>query len=134
MRLYCKTFLQHAWLYDDCIACSINIKSTRFPWMFFAPLYRYCFSFYSFFSFRLSAFLWLFLSFFIILCLIYVIKKCFIDSLGKWLEEHSNIYKKFAQFERMLPLLSTFKLVLLHEGHATCRKNRGRKWLYHNQN
>ena len=57
-------------------------------------LYRYCFSFYSF-SFRLSALLWLFLNFFIILCLIYVIKKYFIDSLGKWLEEYSKIYKKF---------------------------------------
>ena len=60
-----------------------------------ALLYRYRFSFYSFFSFRSSALLWLFLNFFIIFCLIYVIKKYFIDSLGKWLEEYSKIYQKF---------------------------------------
>ena len=31
MRLYGKTFLRHAWFYDNCIACSINIRSARFP-------------------------------------------------------------------------------------------------------
>ena len=58
-------------------------------------------------------------AFFIILCHIYVIKNRFLDSISKWYAEHSNIYKKFAQFERMLPLLSTFKLVLLGKGLAT---------------